>query len=62
MLEEAPASQTMDTKLERDGLKMAVDPLAAGSLQGAKQQIAPRMFFFSKALLKRAASPTATLC
>jgi hypothetical protein len=37
----------MDTKLERDGLKMGVDPLAAGSLQGAKQQIAPRMFFLS---------------
>ena len=47
VLEEAPASQTMDTKLERDGLKMGVDPLAAGSLQGAKQQIAPRMFFLS---------------
>ena len=47
VLEEAPASQTMDTKLERDGLKMGVDPLAAGSLQGAKQHIAPRMFFLS---------------
>ena len=47
MLEEAPRLADDGTKLERDGLKMGVDPLAAGSLQGAKQQIAPRMFFLS---------------
>jgi hypothetical protein len=32
-----------DSKFELDRLKMGVDPLAAGCLQGAEQSIAPRM-------------------
>jgi hypothetical protein len=32
-----------DSKLELDGLKIGVDPLAADGLQGAEQPIAPRM-------------------
>ena len=42
MLEE-PARLADDvTKLEHDGLKMGLDPLAAGGLQGAEQPIVPK--------------------
>jgi hypothetical protein len=43
MLEEPAGLADNDSKFEADGLKMGVDPLAAGSLQGAEQPIAPRM-------------------
>jgi hypothetical protein len=43
VLEETARLADDDTKLEPDGLKMGVDPLAAGSLQGAEQPIAPRI-------------------
>jgi hypothetical protein len=44
VLEEAPRLADDGTKLELDGFKMGVDPLAAGSLKGAMQPIAPRVF------------------
>jgi hypothetical protein len=47
VLEEAPRLADDGTKLELDGFKMGVNPLAAGSLQGAMQPIAPRMFSFT---------------
>ena len=43
VLEEAARLADDSTKLELNGLKMGLDPLAAGSLQGAEQPIAPRM-------------------
>ena len=47
MLEE-PARLADDvTKLVLDRLKMRVDPLAAGSLQGTEQLIAPRIISLS---------------
>ena len=45
MLEEPARLADDSTKLELDGLKMGVDPLAAGSLQGADQPIALRINF-----------------
>ena len=43
MLEEPARLADNDSKFEPDGLKMGVDPFAAGSLQGAEQPIPPRM-------------------
>ena len=43
MLEEPARLADNESKFEPDGLKMGVDPLAAGSLQGAEQPIPPRM-------------------
>jgi hypothetical protein len=43
VLEEAARLADDGTQLEPGGLKMGIDPLAAGSLQGAEQPIAPRI-------------------
>jgi hypothetical protein len=43
VLEEAARLADDGTQLEFGGLKMGVDPLAGGSLQGAEQPIAPRI-------------------
>jgi hypothetical protein len=43
VVEESAGLADDDSKLGLDGLKMGVDPPAAGSLQGAEQPIAPRM-------------------
>ena len=43
MLKEPARLTDDDAKLELDRLKMRVDPLAAGSLQGAEQPVPPRM-------------------
>jgi hypothetical protein len=41
--EPVTAASPNDSKLELDGLKIAVDPLAADGLQGAEQSIALHM-------------------
>ena len=43
VLEEPARLADYDSKLQIDGLKIGVDPLAAGCLQGAEQPIAPRV-------------------
>jgi hypothetical protein len=43
VLEETAGLADDDAKLKRDGLKMRVDPPAAGGLQRAEQPIAPHM-------------------
>ena len=43
MLEKAARLADDDSKLQIDRLKIGIDPLAAGRLQGAEQPIAPRM-------------------
>ena len=50
VLEEAARLADDGTKLELDRLKMRVDPLAAGSLQGAEQPIAPRIISLTLAI------------
>jgi hypothetical protein len=43
VLKEAARLADDGTQLELGGLKMGIDPLAAGSIQGAEQPIAPRI-------------------